>query len=91
VAVYPDTSQGVKVWETPYGRITGCGSETDWKYEFFVQDWGDNEKIVNNEVINTYIGPADFDFSVSIRFPRSDLPLISERLRQAQRERGLKR
>lgn len=95
VAVYPDaadlreaggrTSVGnVPFRETLYGRITGCDSEGDWEYGVFVDDYGVAEELVGNESVTTHVGPADFEFGVSIRFPRSDMPLILERLTSAR-------
>src|SRR5215469_241505 len=93
VAVYPDRKDlrtvggrlyvgDVPFWETLYGRITGCGTDGDWQYDVNVDNWGVDEDLVNGEVVQTCIGPADFEFSVSVRFPRTDLPLILDRLQQ---------
>jgi len=69
--------------ETLYGRISRCGGDDDWQYAVHVHNWGVDEDLVNDEVVQTCIGPADFAFFVSVRFPRTDLPLILDRLQQA--------
>lgn len=92
VAVYPATAdlRGVDgrsdagntpFWETLYERITGNGDEGNWDYRVWVDDFGVSEELVGDEVVTTHVGPADFEFNVSIRFPRTDLPLILERLK----------
>jgi hypothetical protein len=82
VAVYPDEEDYRRANgpETLYDRVIGRGSEGDWRYDLHPFDFGVDEEIVNDEVVETCIGPADFEFSVSIRFPRTDIPLILERL-----------
>ena len=101
VAVYPDAADlrevdgrtdggNVPFWETLYGRITGCDSEGDWEYKVLVDDYGVTEELVGNELVTTHVGPADFEFGVSIRFPRTDLPLILERLKAARGGRNQK-
>lgn len=77
VAAYPDEDD-VPFSETLYGRIAGCGSDGDWEYAVNVCDLGVEEDIVHGEVIQTCIGPSDFMFDVSVRFPRTDLPLVLE-------------
>ena len=92
VAVYPDPADlregdgrtyvgNVPFWETLYGRITGCGDEGNWDYRVWVDDFGVSEELVGDELGTTHVGPADFEFNVSIRFPRTDMPLILERLK----------
>jgi hypothetical protein len=83
VAVYPDETD-VPFWETLYGRVAGFGSDGDWEYTVNVDDLGVQEDIIDGKVEATCIGPSDFMFDVSVRFPRTDLPLILERL-QARR------
>lgn len=77
VAVYPDEEDEKEpFWETLYGRITQCGSANDWEYHLHPFNWNVHEEIVSDEVIETCIGPSDFEFSVSIRFPKKDIPLL---------------
>jgi hypothetical protein len=94
VAAYPDQKDlrtvggrlyvgDVPFWETLYGRISRCGGNDDWQYDMHVHNWGVGEDLVNDEVVQTCIGPADFAFFVSVRFPRTDLPLLLDRLQQA--------
>jgi hypothetical protein len=91
VAVYPDERDmravngrlyvgDVPFWETLYGRITGWGNDDDWRYDVNVHNGSVDEHIVNDEVVQTCFGPSDFEFFVSVRFPRTDLPLILELL-----------
>jgi hypothetical protein len=84
IVEYPvDTEE--PFWETLYGRITGCGSDDAWDYNLHLYDRGVDEEVVGNEVIQNCTGPADFEYSVSIRFPRTDIPLILERLHSRAR------
>ena len=71
----------VPFWETLYGRATGCGSEGDWEYDVYPIDYGVEEEEINDEIVTTKVGPSDFEFAVSIRFPISDIPRILERLK----------
>jgi hypothetical protein len=80
VAVYPE---GRRIRRTLYDRIAGCGSDKDWQYDLHPHDWGVKEDVVGDEVVETCIGPTDFGFSVCIRFPKTDLPLITKRVRRA--------
>jgi hypothetical protein len=87
VAVYPTEAelQEAPFWETLYGRITRRGGEGDWEYDVFPEDWDVEEKLIDDEVEETCTGPADFEFGVSIRFPRADLPLILQRFQSRRR------
>jgi hypothetical protein len=87
VAVHPEEFDAAPSCETMYDRIVGCGTEDDWQYDAHAFNYGVDEEIVGDEVGETPIGPTDFGFSISIRFPRTDLPLIQERLNQALSER----
>jgi hypothetical protein len=96
VAVYPDEGDmrlvngrtyvgDVPFWETLYGRATGYAGEKGWEYALNPYNRGVEEEIVNDEVVETCIGPSDFDFFVSVRFPRADIPLILERMQAPTR------
>jgi hypothetical protein len=88
VACYPsdDDLRDTPFWETLYGRITGCGSDQDWEYDAHVMDWGVEKELVDDEVVVTNVGPADFGFSVSIRFPVADLPAVLKRVEESFEE-----
>jgi hypothetical protein len=70
----------VPFWKTLYGRITNCGDGGDWQFDVHPFDFGVEEKLVKDEIITRCIGPAYFEMYVSIRFPKSDVPLILEQL-----------
>jgi hypothetical protein len=72
--------------ETLFGRKFGCTSYGAWEYEvrpllMEVEEFGEEE----DEIIEDNTEPDEFVFSLSVRFPRTDLPLILERLRAAPR------
>jgi hypothetical protein len=95
VAVYPKEEirvanaqlpvQYVPFCEALYWRITNCGSVGDWQYDVHPHNWNVEEAIVNDEVVETCVGPSDFDFAVSIRFPRTDLPVVLEQVCRRER------
>jgi hypothetical protein len=67
-------------------HILGFGRAEDWQYEVHPVDHAVKEAVVSGEVQRRHTGPADFRFSASVRFPRSDLPAIVERLSRAARD-----
>src|SRR5262249_2367180 len=67
VADYP---KGRRSRRTLYSRIVGCGSDGDWQYDIHPHNWGVEQDVVGDKVVETCIGLPDFDFSVSIRFPK---------------------
>lgn len=73
VAVYP---KGPKPWQSLYGRIFGYGSADDWTYNAHLQNHGVEENLRNDEIIERFVGPNDAQFSMSIRFPVSDIELL---------------
>jgi hypothetical protein len=81
VAVHPDEDPSYE--ETPYDRIVGFGEEGDWEYALHPQNWAVDEEVIDDEVIEHSTGPADFNFFVSIRFPKTDLPWILARVSEA--------
>ncbi len=52
-----------KFWDTIYGRMTRP-SFGEWEYTTLVRNEGEE------------LGRVEFDFSVSVRFPQTDLPAI---------------
>lgn len=73
VAVYP--AENENHWETLYGRMTqldlGC-----WEYHMIPVNRGVKETIVNDEVIQTFLGYHDFETEISVRFPVTDIPFL---------------
>jgi hypothetical protein len=70
---------------TLYPRVTHRGVDGGWRYDVSLYDLGVDEEIVNGQVVDTPIGPSDFQFAVSIRFPRTELPLLLEKLQERAR------
>lgn len=95
VAVYPSEDElrivndrtyvgDVPFWETLYWRATSPGESGAWTYDVHPMNYGVEEDVINDEVVSTKVGPSDFDFSVSIRFPTTDMALILERLEASE-------
>src|SRR5262249_30679529 len=68
-----------------YRRInpvcTKAGQLPDWEYSVMVSDLALNEEIIDDCVECSYESPTDFHFSVSVRFPPQDLPVVLQRLK----------
>jgi hypothetical protein len=75
VAVYPKDDE--VFWETLYGRITNCG-ENDWSYDIHPVDIGVLRYLEDDECIETFSGIHNFESSVSVRFPISDINKLIE-------------
>jgi hypothetical protein len=93
VAVHPGEDDAPAADDAPYGatlyrRIAGCGSIGDWQYALFPENYGVREKIVKGKLVETCTGPANFEFLVSVRFPRTDIPLILKRLQAVNAARA---
>jgi hypothetical protein len=88
VAEHPSEAAvgGVPFWETLYGRIMGYAGDQDWEYDTYPHNWAVEEDLVGDEVIERCTGPADIGFFVSVRFPRTDLPLVLKRVLAALEE-----
>ncbi len=69
-------------YRTLYGRAMGSAMDTPdvWTYQVFPMNYGIQESIVDDEIQERRVGPNDVDFSISIRFPRRDLPAVLRRL-----------
>jgi hypothetical protein len=67
---------------TLYGRAMGTTMDTPdvWSYAVLPTNYGIEESLINDAVHEHRIGPNDVDFSISIRFPRRDLPAVLRRL-----------
>ena len=65
------------MWERTTGPVEGA-----WQYDIRPSDMSVDMCVVDDEYIEEKpTGPPEFVFEVSIRFPRSDLPILLERLR----------
>lgn len=51
-----------------------------WKYDVIPNDYGIESIIEDNCLIETFKGSSMFKLSISVRFPRTDLPQILENL-----------
>jgi hypothetical protein len=81
-----DASPGPFQGEALDAHILGCGCGSAWQYAVRLFDWSVREEVVNGEVRRRRIDEPRFGFSASVRFPRSDLPAIIERLSRAARD-----
>jgi hypothetical protein len=62
------------------------GDETpmDWQYSPFLRDYGvDLVPVGDREGYTTFNGSHQFNFSMSVRFPREDLEFVKARIRKA--------
>lgn len=65
-------------------RQWGDKTPLDWQYEPHLRDYGVDERIVSdNEISSKFTGTHQFQFSMSVRFPRADLEFVKERMRTA--------
>ena len=86
VAVYPKRlPRGTPIAESLYGRIKGYGSARDWRYTAHAENYGVEGTFDGEYISHKCIGPADFDFSISVRFPVADIRPITRRLKAALR------
>jgi hypothetical protein len=66
-------------WDSISGRL----SAPFWEYTIHPQDFALQQEVDEEDCVDEWHeGIADFFFSVSIRFPRSDVPTLLERLRR---------
>lgn len=94
VAVYPKKNDKTPFWETLYGRITLMameGTGQNWDYHFLPEDLSEEETLIGDEIFSKCIGPANFNFAASIRFPTTDIPLILKRLKAVRRKNNARR
>lgn len=85
--------------DTLYNRIRGEWEPLDyenwrerdaWWYSALPHDLSvDQELTEDDEIEETCTGPPQFIFSVSVRFPRRDLPSVVERIGSASRAAAL--
>ena len=65
-------------WTTIAGELEG-----EWEYDVHPMDMAVEEMLVGDDCIKeSCTGPSDFIFTFSIRFPKTDLPLILRRVRR---------
>jgi hypothetical protein len=69
-------------WRSMYRRamLEFDVSGGEWRYAIHPMNLGIEQTLVGDEVRERRIGPNDIDFSVSIRFPRTDLPTVMQRV-----------
>ena len=85
VAVYDESYTSLynrirHAWDPP----EGLRPEVLWEYRVFPFDYGVHQEIIDDCYIDeTFLGQHDFEFSCSVRFPRTDLPVVCERLAHA--------
>lgn len=67
---------------TMYNRIREADDDQfNWKYKVHPTDFGVNEFFIDeNTVDEEFIGPHEFCFSFSIRFPQRDLTKVKNRI-----------
>jgi hypothetical protein len=70
-----------------YDRMTrawGDDMPLDWRYEPHLRDYGVDEHLVNHDGIEAiFSGRHEFNFAISIRFPRQDLEFVKSRIQEA--------
>ena len=67
-----------QAWAPKEGDLEG-----EWEYDVHPMDMAVEEILVDDEYIEEFCtGPSDFIFTFSIRFPRTDLPVILKRVRR---------
>ncbi len=64
------------MWDTDTGPVEGS-----WEYAISPFDIAVDDRIVDEYIDEEPTGPPQFVFNVSIRFPRSDVPILVQRLR----------
>jgi hypothetical protein len=64
-------------WDDSDGPVEGTWDFAIYPVDRSVDQWITDEDMIEEEPI----GPPDFDFTVSIRFPREDLELLLARMR----------
>ena len=70
-----------------YGRITrawGDVTDLDWRYTPHIEDYGVDEKVIDDDtILSTFTGQHEIQFSISVRFPHSDLEFVEKQIRKA--------
>jgi hypothetical protein len=76
IARYPQEHE--IFWETLYGRMMQHGSEGDWKYDMLLVNSGVIEHLIDDdEIVAEHLGFNFFDCEISVRFPVSDIELLT--------------
>lgn len=65
-----------------YRRITGRDDEGCWEYDLLPEDAGLCEEEEGGEIVEWHEGQVAFYFNTSVRFPRTDLPILLDRLKR---------
>ncbi len=77
ISRYADSDES----EFLYRRVLQRKSR-NWEYALHPKDYSLDEWLDDDVVNESHSGVPDFGFSVSVRFPVTDLPILVERLRQ---------
>ncbi len=72
------------VYRRMYGDTT---APKGWRYRPHLEDFGVDIAVINDTVSETFEGSHGFNFSMSVRFPRSDLKYVKERISESLRRR----
>jgi hypothetical protein len=68
-------------------RMVGCGREGNWQYD--IQPWDRAWRVdMLDDGVLLSPGETQFDFYTSVRFPRSDLPLVLDLVSRAVHDPG---
>jgi hypothetical protein len=66
-----------KAWCRMEGEVVGA-----WEYNALVEDWAVDQTMDGDYVIESCCGPSNFNFSLSVRFPKSDYSAVLERMKE---------
>jgi hypothetical protein len=73
--------------ESVYCRITrkwGDTTDLDWQYATHIHDFGVDEELTDDDAfLETFTGKHEIHFSMSVRFPHSDLLFVEGQIRKA--------
>ena len=61
-------------------RMLSLDQDDSWQYECWPEDYNLHETVKRGIVKTTRLGEPVYDFSISIRFPVSDIDLITDHL-----------
>lgn len=81
VAQYPKKDE--VYWKTLYGRMMSYSEDDNWEYDMRPINYGVNEELIGDEVIETFLGYHDFEMWVSVRFPITDIELLVKILKNS--------
>lgn len=64
-------------WSRADGLIPGA-----WEYHVLPTDYSVNQRFDDDTIEESCIGPSNFIFSMSVRFPKGDYPILLQRMRE---------